>query len=76
MCRKEGSSYVASDQMMMDSSNASEEEYSESTEIFQMFSLSASRSKVAQNATSEHLFCKQFLGSMPPDSHTLHVDCV
>ena len=33
VCRKEGSSYIASDQIMMDSSNASEE-CSESSEFF------------------------------------------
>ena len=33
-----------------------------------MFSLSASKSKLAQNAISEYLFCKDFLGGTP---HTL-----
>ena len=35
-----------------------------------MLSLSASISKMAQNAMSEQLLCKNFLGRMPPGSHT------
>ena len=60
--------------MMMDSSNTSEE-WSEFSEFSLMFSLSASISKVVQNAISEHLFCKNFLGDMAPDSHALYPDC-
>ena len=41
-----------------------------------MFSLSASWSKLAQNAISEHLFGKKIPGGTPPDSYVFHVYCV
>ena len=43
---------------------------------FKIFSLSASRSKLAQNAISEQLAILYILGGTPPDSHALQVDCI